>query len=228
MKPDIPRRHFCIGAAALLLAACVSPPKKETAMTAPKRIFIIHGYGASPEDHWFPWLAEQLQAQGLRVQRIALPDSHAPDFARWQQALAAAIGTPGAEDIFIAHSLGTISLLHYLSHTRPARIGALVLASGFAGKLPGLSEINGYSVDDYVAQVRLDLPAIRAMTPHMTSIISDNDPIVAPEESQKLANSLSSAVIRISQGGHLLASDGFTQLPQALQAVMAALPGDAF
>ncbi|MDO5091105.1 MAG: hypothetical protein Q4D61_06120 [Cardiobacteriaceae bacterium] len=32
----------------------------------------------------------------------------------------------------------------------------------------------------------------------------------------------------IPQGGHLLASDGFTRLPQALQAVMAVLSGDAF
>jgi len=34
-----------------------------------KRAFIIHGYGATPEDHWFSWLAQQLQAAGVATVR---------------------------------------------------------------------------------------------------------------------------------------------------------------
>ena len=53
-----------------------------------KRAFIIHGYGATPEDHWFSWLAQQLQAAGVATAIPALPDPEQPDFDRWQAALA--------------------------------------------------------------------------------------------------------------------------------------------
>ena len=52
-----------------------------------KRAFIIHGYGATPEDHWFSWLAQQLQAAGVATAIPALPDPEQPDFDRWQAAL---------------------------------------------------------------------------------------------------------------------------------------------
>lgn len=227
MKRSTSRRRFCIAAAATLLAACstsnFSTRSKSGSAGKPERAFIIHGYGATPDDHWFPWLAAQLQMRSISAQRIALPGSDAPEFSRWQQALTIAIGNPSAQDIFIAHSLGCISLLHYLSQMKPARIGGLVLASGFAEKLPNLSEIDGYDVDAYVANAQLDIPLIRAMSPHIISIISDDDLIVAPQESMKLARMLDSHVIHVPKGGHLLASDGFTELPQALQAIDAML-----
>ena len=48
--------------------------------------------------------------------------------------------------------------------------------------------------------------------------MSGNDAIVAPEESGKLAAALNAPVIRVANAGHFLASDGFTELPQVLQA----------
>ena len=78
-----------------------------------KRAFIIHGYGATPEDHWFSWLAQQLQAAGVATAIPALPDPEQPDFDRWQAALTTHLGTPDAQTFYVAHSLGTISLLHF-------------------------------------------------------------------------------------------------------------------
>lgn len=136
-------------------------------------------------------------------------------FGRWQQTLAEHVGTPSAEDLFIAHSLGTISLLHYLSATRPARIGGLILVSGFGARLPALPGIQGYDIDTYVDQARLDRAAIRAMTSKIFCIISQNDVVVAPEESLKLARQLNATVRMVPKGGHFLASEGFHELPVA-------------
>ena len=183
-----------------------------------KRAFIIHGWGATPADHWFPWLSGSLKRRGFTVDTPALPNPTAPVFAGWQRTLAWHIGTPQPDDLYIAHSLGSITLLHYLSQARPAKIGGLILVSGFAAKLPKLPEIDGYSMDNYVEQARLDLPAIRAATPNIVCIVSGNDAIVAPEESGKLAAALNAPVIRVANAGHFLASDGFTELPQVLQA----------
>ncbi|MBT2605987.1 alpha/beta hydrolase, partial [Bacillus sp. ISL-53] len=32
-----------------------------------KQVYIIHGYGASPANHWFPWLKEKLIADDNQV-----------------------------------------------------------------------------------------------------------------------------------------------------------------
>ena len=80
-----------------------------------KRAFIIHGYGATPEDHWFSWLAQQLQAAGVATAIPALPDPEQPDFDRWQAALTTHLGTPDAQTFYVAHSLGRHTSAEYSS-----------------------------------------------------------------------------------------------------------------
>ena len=182
-----------------------------------KRAFIIHGYGATPEDHWFSWLAQQLQAAGVATAIPALPDPEQPDFDRWQAAQY--IGKPQENHIFVAHSLGTISLLHFLSAARPAQIGGIFLVSGFDGRLPALPVIGDFNVDAYADRARIDHAALRAMTPQIHHVISDNDRVVAPERSLQLAERLGGTVHRVANGGHFLASDGFRTLPPLWQAM---------
>ncbi|MDO5290280.1 MAG: alpha/beta hydrolase [Pseudomonadota bacterium] len=191
----------------------------------PWRAVIVHGYGATPADHWFAWLGQRLQAAGVSAHIPALPDSLQPDFAHWQQALADAVGMPDARTLLVAHSLGCISLLHYLSAERPQQVGGVVLVSGFGARLPQLPAINGFDVDAYVDQARLDVPALRAMTGQMHHVISANDGIVAPAASRALAVQLGGQVHEVPRGGHFLASDGFTQLPAAWSAAQTVIRG---
>ena len=192
-----------------------------------QKAFIIHGYGATPQDHWFPWLAQQLQDAGLAVSPPAMPDAEQPDFARWQEAFATHIGTADAQTLFIAHSLGTISLLHYLSATRPAQLGGIVLVAGFGARLPELPTIGGFAIDAYIDQARLDDAALRALTPHTHHLISSNDYVVAPANSEALAARLGGTVHRVADAGHFLAADGITTLPTVWQAVQDCLHGRA-
>lgn len=209
------RRNFCLSSATVLLTACTGSLFFKASDNV-KKVYIIHGYGATPDNHWFPWLKAILENQNIAVDAVKLPKSHQPDFDLWQTTLAEHIGKPQKNDIFIAHSLGTISLLHYLSKHKPMSIGGLILVSGFGRRLTKLSTINGFNVDAYIDSANLDLAAIRAMSPQIYSIISKNDFIVDPEESLKLAEQLHSKVISVPKGGHFLAQDGFRQLPQIL------------
>ena len=95
-----------------------------------------HGYGATVADHWFPWLAQQLRGRGMEVVQVPLPDSLHPDYGRWQDALARTVGMPSGRTVLVAHSLGTVSLLHYLSRIRPHKVGGLVLVSAFGARIP--------------------------------------------------------------------------------------------
>ena len=202
----------------LVISACVAKPYNMP-KTKNATVYIIHGYGATPSDHWFLWLHNALNQANVNVKSITLPNSQAPDFNQWQQTLDNQIGIPNEHDIFVAHSLGNPTLLHYLSQRKPKRIGGLILVSGFFQPLPHLPNINGYDINAYMSHLQLDLPAIAKMSPNITHIISDNDSIVTPNDSQKLVSAIGGDVVMIAKGGHLLGGDGFTTLPEALKTI---------
>lgn len=208
------RELMVIGMGLLTLSACKSTNSHRT-----KRAFIVHGYGADVDSHWFSWLATKLSNQGISAVIIPLPDSDQPDFTAWQQTLEQYIDTPRASDVFIAHSLGTISLLHYLSTHRKA-VHHVVLVSGFGERLPDLPYINAFNVDAYVSQARLEKAFLSQHIRHLTHLISTNDSIVSPKMSHRLAYQLGGEVILVENGGHFLGSDGFTSLPWAYEALL--------
>ncbi|MBN6066873.1 serine hydrolase family protein [Aggregatibacter actinomycetemcomitans] len=209
------RRQFCyLGLGAGVIVSGMAFGQNLSAMQKYK-VFIIHGYGATPQDHWFPWLERLASQYGISVVTIPLPNSEYPDFERWQQTLRDYIGMPDEHCIFVAHSLGTISLLHYLSAMQPKRIGGMILVAGFAGRIPGLATINDFNIDAYVDRTTIDFATIRSMTPKIYCVISDNDYIVTPQTSHLLAQQLQAQIMNVENGGHFLAADGFTKLPQA-------------
>ena len=56
-----------------------------------KKIYIVHGYQASPNDHWFPWLGRKLQLAGHQSKRVMLAESNQPNFENWQKFLSVQI-----------------------------------------------------------------------------------------------------------------------------------------
>ena len=62
------RRQFCTAAAGML-AACAQPHRTPQHAT----VFIIHGYGATIDNHWFAWLQAQLQQRGIAAVRVPRP-----------------------------------------------------------------------------------------------------------------------------------------------------------
>ncbi|MGV9677411.1 RBBP9/YdeN family alpha/beta hydrolase [Nocardia sp. NPDC003482] len=178
------------------------------------RIFIVHGYSASPSSHWFPWLADRLTAAGHSTSIVELPTPTAPIRSEWEHSVATAVGAVDADTVLVTHSLGTITALRVLAdRPDPWELGGLIAVSGFLDPLPALPEL-----DDYLA----DRPEIAPLAPRITTrvmIHSDNDAIVPPAASRAVAAALDADTIVIPSGGHFLADEGFTALPEALAAV---------
>ena len=47
------------------------------------RVFIIHGWGDKPGDHWMPWLKDQLELNGFSVAAPQMPNTEAPVIGEW-------------------------------------------------------------------------------------------------------------------------------------------------
>ncbi|WAZ19212.1 alpha/beta hydrolase [Streptomyces cinnabarinus] len=185
-----------------------------TTGTTQRRASIIHGYGATPEDHWFGWLAAQLRASGIPASVPALPNPHSPDAAQWTQAVRADLGTPDEHSIVVAHSLGCLTVLRALrSLPRPWRLGTVVLVSGFVDRLPALPDL-----DDHIGH-GCDLTGLSNHIDRLTIIRSDADPYVPPGHTDRLADLLGISAQVVPGAGHFLASDGVTALHEVREAI---------
>ncbi|MEJ3749776.1 alpha/beta fold hydrolase [Actinomycetes bacterium KLBMP 9797] len=173
-----------------------------------RRVVIVHGYGANPESHWFPWLRELLTAHGIDVTVVPLPESQAPSAARWHEAVSTALAHVDDQTWIVAHSLGAITVLRRLAELpAPWVLGGAVLVSGFTGRLDVLPDLDAFLADD------VDLTAVVSNVLRRHMVYSDNDAIVPTAASAALAARLQAHVHVIEGAGHFLDSDGVTTLP---------------
>ncbi|MEV8016048.1 alpha/beta hydrolase [Streptomyces sp. NPDC086554] len=187
-----------------------------TLRTTQRRASIIHGYGASPEDHWFGWLAGQLDADGIPATVPALPNPLVPDPAQWTEAVRADVGVPDQNSIVVAHSLGCLTVLRHLrSLTEPWQLGTLVLVAGFVDRLPALPDLDAYIGDG------CDVAGLGGRIGRLTVIRSDADPYVPVGHTDRLAGLLGTSADVVPGAGHFLASDGVTSLREVRGAIAA-------
>lgn len=176
-----------------------------------RRIFVVHGYTADSEQHWFPWLRSELSDESTRVTVLDLPNSSAPEPGPWISTLAAAVGHVDANTTLIGHSLGCITILRYLATLDESqRLGTAILVSGFAEPLGNLPKLDGFVAEP------IDLAAVRARIDRVEVIASDNDQTVDPAATHRLAAGLGVPVTVVPNGGHFLARQGHTTLPELL------------
>jgi predicted alpha/beta hydrolase family esterase len=178
------------------------------------RVVVIHGYGAAPENHWFPWLSDELAAAGVPVSVAQMPAKIPADAGEWGEAVKSAVGDVDAETFLVGHSLGCITILRYLAGLPgPWALGGLILVAGFAGRLAVLPELDAFLEDG----VRLD--GVTENIRHRLVIHSDNDPTVPPAASTELASRLNARVLVVPGAKHFLDADGVEELPPVRSAL---------
>ncbi len=93
------------------------------------KVYIVHGYTASADKHWFPWLAQELAKIGVECYRLNMPDSSSPNPDKWLRHLEEHV-TIDDETIVVGHSLGCITWLNFLARNflKPK---AAIFVSGF-------------------------------------------------------------------------------------------------
>lgn len=181
-------------------------------------VYIVHGYGASPSDHWFPWLKRELEKDGATVSIINLPTPSAPQPEEWQRALEAQVASIDRNTYFVAHSLGSITLLSFLEkYQANESIGGYILVSAFNAKLPILPQLDSFKEED------IDYEKLTNVARTRTVIAAIDDSIVPYTLSQRLAMSLSAKFVSVEHGNHFLGSDGFTEFPLVLTELQKAM-----
>ena len=180
------------------------------------RAFIVHGYGAGPGSHWFPWLASLLADGGAATEIVPLPDASAPEARAWDAAVAEAVGRPDGRTALIGHSLGCIALLRHLARLEPGwSLRSLLLVAGFLDPLPNLPELDGFTAR---WSGRRALRDIASSTARRTVVRSDDDPVVEAAATDRLAAELGGRLVVVPGGGHFLDEGGMDRVPRPRRA----------
>lgn len=172
-----------------------------------KKLYIIHGYNAYPQKHWFPWLKAQMQHK-MTVEILAMPHASAPQLNEWLQHIQQIVENVDDDTYFVAHSLGTAALLNYLHNYKNLQaLGGMILVSGFGEPVPNLPELNEFTATPF------NFAKISSVAKKCAVIAAKNDAIVPFALSERVAKNLQADFYACETGGHFMQSEGFTSLP---------------
>lgn len=178
-----------------------------------RQIFVLHGYSASIDDHWFLDLKHQIEDEYTTVTLIPFPDSENPDVEAWQKVLDQQIPSVDENTYFVAHSLGVITLLHFLQRHEYQNIGGMILVSGFSGFISDSSVLNSY-----ITKSKVDTNDFKGIKKKLV-YLSDNDDLVPPKLTIELAKEIDAPYITVPNGGHFLGREGYTKFPQLVDSL---------
>jgi len=179
-----------------------------------KRVFIIHGWGGTPESNWFPWLKTELKKKQFQVTVPQMPHADYPLEEEWVSTIRHIAGVPDEYTYFVGHSLGCIAILRYIeSLSFNRKIAAIILVSGFVTSL-AIPEIENF-VDHPV-----DFEKIRLSVNHCILIHSDDDPYVPLSQGRYMEKMLDAQLHIIHQGGHLNTGIGNFTFPLVAEKIL--------
>ncbi len=148
-----------------------------------KRVFIIHGWGGSPNDNWLPWIKFELQKLELDVFVPEMPDTENPTIEKWVSHLSNMVGIPDAGTYFIGHSIGCQTTLRYLETINVGVGGAIFVAGWF--NLKNMESEDEKEIARPWIDTKIDIGKIKNVLSKSTLIISDNDDYGAFEENRQ-------------------------------------------
>ena len=138
-----------------------------------KRVFLVHGWGGSPETDFFIWLKNELGNRGFSVEAPAMPDTETPVIEKWVPALEKAVGEPDSDTYFIGHSIGCQTIIRYMEKANQRAGGALFIAGWFY--LKGMEE-----AEESIARPWTENPIncnkVKENLGKISVLLSDDDP----------------------------------------------------
>lgn len=183
-----------------------------------KRAVIVHCWGGEPDYAWYPWVAKQLEAQGIAVEVPEMPDAEEPKLKKWLPRLERVIGVPDEDLVLIGHSLGCACVLRYLeSLPKGVKVGKVLLVSAFTDQI-------GYREFDTFFEKPFDFEKIKSKSVEGFIVLqSDDDPYVTEQYGIRLEEELGAELFIKSAVGHMSGpldeEDSCKELPEVVELV---------
>ena len=174
-------------------------------------ILIFHGTEARPEEDWFPWLKENLEAMGYKVfvPQFPSPPVVPAKIGEWFDVFKDYEPYINEDAILIGHSLGgifTLRILEKLKHP--------VKAAFFVGTPVGVRPILNYNRDNSFSGFSFNWSIIKTNAKYFVVFQSDDDPYVGFDNGKKLSRELGIKLSFIPNAGHFNKKAGYTKFDE--------------
>ncbi|MBI1833416.1 MAG: serine hydrolase family protein [Candidatus Andersenbacteria bacterium] len=184
------------------------------------RVFIVHGWSGRPDEHWLPWLKQQLEQRGFEVNVPLMSRDDEPVIEKWVDRLEAVVGNLDEHTYFVGHSIGCQTIMRYLEKHSDKKVGGCVFVAGWF-ILENLEDEETELVAEPWMKTPIDFSKILKTTQKFSVFISDNDDFGAVEENKQMfEQKLNAKVIVMHNMGHFTEGDGVTELPQVLDELL--------
>lgn len=97
-----------------------------------KKVFIVHGWGGSPDEIIHKLLKERFSKLGYEVIIPNMPNTDEPKIDEWVKFLGEKVGKPDEDTNFIGHSIGCQAIIRYLEIIQEGtKIGRCIFIAGW-------------------------------------------------------------------------------------------------
>jgi predicted alpha/beta hydrolase family esterase len=188
-----------------------------------KRIFIVHGWGGSPNEPIHQWLKKELSTfSEVEVISLAMPETDNPVIERWVEYLSRSVGICNEHTFFFGHSIGCQTIMRYFE-TLPTtqRAGGAIFLSGWFN-LDNMESEEEKKIAKPWIETPLDFVKIKRVCNKIEVIISDDEPYGYVQENAHIFRKELNAQVTIEHGkGHFTQSDGILEIPEVLSRLVA-------
>jgi predicted alpha/beta hydrolase family esterase len=183
-----------------------------------KTALIIHGMpdkenyldpkaDSQSNSHWFPWLQQQLNINGIITQTPEMPEPYNPDYEKWREVIEQF--TINENTTLIGHSCGAGFIVKYLSENN-IKVGRVVLVAPW---------INSQKEEDITMFDTLQIDStLMSRTGGVTIFSSSNDDQAIKNSITVLSDSIKGIkIVEFSNYGHFCLGDMKTrEFPELL------------
>lgn len=160
------------------------------------RVVMIHGYGVSADNIWFPWLHKEIEKFGVAVEAPSLPSPLRPDFKRWMKSFEALAEHWTPQTLVIAHSLGGALALRLLEYKTKKKVRAVILVSPLFASIMSVKPLLEFF--DHP----IDWKKIRGSAQEFIVIQAQDDPLVPFDHALRYRELLDAKLHLFKKGGH--------------------------
>lgn len=184
-----------------------------------KRVFVIHGWGASPKSEWFPWLKKELEKNNFDAFVLEMPNTEEPKIEEWVSFLSNQVGEPDENTYFVGHSIGCQAVMRYLEKFDDIKIGGIIFVASWFN-LVNLDSEEEEEIAKPWLETPINLEKVKNSSQKIVAIFSDNDPFVELKNKNVFEKELDAEIIIERNKGHFSDDDDITELPIVLEKIL--------
>jgi hypothetical protein len=182
-----------------------------------KKVIIVHRWEGSAEADWYPWLKNELEKKGYKVNVLEMPNPETPVIEEWVGYLKDSIGEVDENTVLIGHSVGCQTILRFLEQANDeVKVGKVLLVAPWLN-LVNLSGPEEEEIAKPWLETPIDFQKVKDKSDKFIAWFSDNDPWVPASDAKLFESKLGANVFIEKSEGHFTEEDSVVELPELLE-----------